>query len=41
MIELWWAEAERNNVLPLDNRPFSDLVFLRPTGLPPRSRYVY
>src|SRR4029077_16364280 len=24
-----------------DNRPFSDLVFGRPTGLPARSRYQY
>ncbi len=31
MVERWWAEAERNQVLPLDNRPFSELVFERPT----------
>jgi arylsulfatase A-like enzyme len=41
LVRMWWAEAERNNVLPLDNQPFSDMVFLRPTGLAPRSRYVY
>ncbi|HVU75029.1 MAG TPA: arylsulfatase [Mycobacteriales bacterium] len=41
MIALWWAEAERNQVLPLDNRPFSDLVLGRPTGLPHRSTYTY
>lgn len=29
MIERWWAEAERNQVLPLDNLPFSELVFGR------------
>ena len=41
LVDLWWREAEKNQVLPLDNRPFSDLVFGRPTGLPARSRYVY
>ncbi len=40
MVELWWAEAERNQVLPIDNRPFSELVFQRP-GVAPRSRYTY
>jgi arylsulfatase A-like enzyme len=40
LVELWWAEAERHQVLPLDNRPFSDLVLDRPK-LPERSRYVY
>ena len=29
MIDRWWEEAERNQVLPLDNRPFSELVFGR------------
>jgi len=28
-------------VLPLDNRPFSELVFSRPTGLPSLSSYTY
>ena len=28
-------------MLPLDNRPFSDLVFDRPRPVPERSRYVY
>jgi arylsulfatase len=41
LVDLWWREAEANQVLPLDNRAFSDLVFGRPTGLPSRSRYVY
>jgi arylsulfatase len=40
MVELWWAEAERHRVLPLDNRPFSELVFDRPT-VPPRGLYTY
>jgi arylsulfatase len=28
-------------VLPIDNRPFSDLVLGRPSSVPERSRYVY
>ena len=40
MVEDWWIEAARNQVLPLDNRPFSDWVRQRPT-LPKRDRYVY
>jgi arylsulfatase len=41
MIEQWWDEAERNEVLPLDNRPFSSFVLDRPRLLPARSSYVY
>jgi arylsulfatase len=41
MIQQWWAEAEANHVLPVDNRPWSDLVFNRPPSTPPRDRYVY
>ena len=41
MVDRWWQEAERNQVLPLDNRPFSDLVFQRPETVPPRNRYRY
>ncbi len=37
MVDRWWAEAERNQVLPLDNRPFSELVFGRPGGALGRS----
>jgi arylsulfatase len=40
MVDRWWDEAERHQVLPLDNRPFSELVFDRP-GLAPRARYTY
>src|SRR5207302_1149732 len=40
LIERWWTEAGRNQVLPLDNRPFSELVFERPAAVPARSRYV-
>jgi arylsulfatase len=41
MIDAWWAEAEANNVLPIDNRPFSEMVFGRPPGVAPRARYTY
>jgi arylsulfatase A-like enzyme len=41
LIERWWIEAARHQVLPLDNRPFSDLVMGRPPAVPPRRRYVY
>ena len=41
MIERWWQEADRNEVLPLDNRPFSAFVLERPSSLPNRDRYVY
>lgn len=41
MVALWWAEAERFGVLPLDNRPFSELVFDKPKLVPERHRYVY
>ena len=41
MVERWWEEAEGHQVLPLDNRPFSEFVLARPPALPPRRRYVY
>ena len=41
LIDRWWEEAERNQVLPLDNRPFSELVFERPISVRPRARYTY
>ncbi|MDE3086671.1 MAG: arylsulfatase [Acidobacteriota bacterium] len=41
MKDLWWAEAGKYQVLPLDNRPFSELVFDRPPAVPARARYVY
>lgn len=41
LVELWWGEAERNRVLPLDNRPFSELVFGRTPSVAPRRRYTY
>jgi arylsulfatase A-like enzyme len=41
MVERWWVEASRYQVLPLDNRPFSDFVLERPHALQPRRRYEY
>jgi arylsulfatase len=41
MVERWWAEAERHQVLPVDNRPYSDLVNDRPTGIPERSAVTF
>ncbi len=32
MIEKWWEEAEKYQVLPLDNRPFSEFTLGRPLG---------
>lgn len=40
LVDLWWAEAEKYQVLPLDNRPFSEFVIDRPRP-PDRERYVY
>jgi arylsulfatase len=41
LVEQWWAAATRHQVLPLDNRPFSDLVLDRPSPVARRDRYVY
>jgi arylsulfatase A-like enzyme len=43
MIEDWWVEAARNQVLPLDNRPFSQWSSGRPGSALAAggSRYVY
>jgi arylsulfatase len=41
LVERWWIEAAKYQVLPLDNRPFSAFVLERPPGIPPRRRYVY
>jgi arylsulfatase A-like enzyme len=40
MIEEWWLEAERYQVLPLDGAPFFEAIE-RPRPAPPRARYVY
>ena len=39
MVELWWQEAERNQVLPVDSMPFFEAMARPP--LTDRSRYVY
>jgi arylsulfatase len=41
LVDLWWTEAEKHQVLPLDNRPFSELVFDKPRLVGERRRYVY
>jgi arylsulfatase len=41
MIELWWQEARRNDVLPLDNRPLAALLNPRPHRHRDRDRFVY
>ncbi|MGP0032020.1 MAG: arylsulfatase, partial [Acidimicrobiales bacterium] len=41
MIERWWAEAERNDVLPLDNRPLWALINKRPDARRDRAVFRY
>lgn len=42
LIELWLSEAEKNNVLPLDDRTALEQLNLeRPTSEPARERYIY
>ena len=41
MIELWWQEARRNDVLPLDNRPLEAILHPRPRRRGSRRRYEY
>jgi arylsulfatase len=41
LIDLWWHEAERYHVLPLDNRPFAAIMEPAPHGIPERTRYEY
>ena len=41
MIDRWWIEAARHQVLPLDPRPPPTLVGERPLSVPLRRRYVY
>ena len=41
MIDLWWEEARRNDVLPLDNRPLHAILNPRPRRRGSRNRYVY
>ena len=41
MVDLWWREAERFDVLPLDNKPFLAIIDPAPSGIPHRTRYEY
>jgi arylsulfatase len=41
MVERWWAEARRNQVLPLDNRILHTLVNPKPDWRPPRLTATY
>ncbi len=41
LIDLWWAEARRNDVLPLDNRPLAAIMNPRPSARSVRESYVY
>jgi arylsulfatase len=41
MIALWWEEAERNDVLPLDNRPLWALINKKPDHRQDRSVFRY
>jgi arylsulfatase A-like enzyme len=41
MIDLWWTEARRNDVLPLDNRPLAAIMNPRPSARAARDSYVY
>jgi hypothetical protein len=41
LIDLWWQEARRNQVLPLDNRVLWALVHPKPDRRRPRERYRY
>jgi hypothetical protein len=39
--DLWWREAERHHVLPLDNRPAVAIMEPPPTGIPELHQFVY
>jgi arylsulfatase len=41
LVELWWEEARKNLVLPLDNRPLAALENPRPRRAAARTRHVY
>lgn len=41
LVDRWWIEAARHQVLPLDNRPFSSFVRDKPRAVPNRLRYHY
>jgi len=42
LVKVWFEEAEKNNVLPLDDRSATELLTIeRPQAEPPRTRYLY
>ena len=41
LVALWWSEARRNDVLPLDNRVLEAMLHSRPDRRPPRTTYRY
>lgn len=41
LVERWWDEAERNQVLPLDNRVLWTLAHPKPSRLAPRDHFRY
>src|SRR6185503_16501326 len=41
MIDLWWSEAERYKVLPVDNAPFDRIFSESRPGHAEREQYVY
>ena len=42
LIDAWFEEAEKNNVLPIDDRTAAvQLTIERPSAEPPRDRYIY
>jgi arylsulfatase len=42
LIKAWFEEAEKNKVLPLDDRSAAELLSVeRPSSEPPRERYIY
>jgi len=41
LVALWWHEAERNDVLPLDNRVLWTLAHPKPDWRSPRTRFRY
>jgi arylsulfatase len=41
LVELWWEEAARNQVLPLDNRVLWTLAHPKPDQRRPRQRFCY
>jgi arylsulfatase A-like enzyme len=41
LIDKWWQEADKYQVLPLDNRAFSEFVIERPAGIADQDHYTY